>query len=180
LHPVIGPFVAAPLLWGLFALRRVRRDCTPPRIAALADIDGRDRALAAAVVLPPLLTHPMALASKGGLDIPDAQTLAGVWYAWVGTPATSVVIACMTLAVLGAGAVWRAVPASRTGVLGLILTFALVAASGPMWSHLPVTISRYLLPFVPLLLLAVAAGTWRVARRSRSRQRIRATRWRLP
>jgi hypothetical protein len=69
----------------------------------------------------------------------------------------------MTLAVLGAGAVWRAVPAARTGVLGLIFTFALVVGAGPMWSHLPVTISRYLLPFVPLLLLAVAAGAWRVA-----------------
>jgi hypothetical protein len=32
-----------------------------------------------------------------------------------------------------------------------------------MWSHLPVTVSRYLLPFVPLLLLAVAAGTLRIA-----------------
>jgi len=163
LHPVIGPFVAAPLLWGLFALRRVRRDARRRASLRWLTLTAATGALAAAVVLPPLLTHPMALASKGGLDIPDAQTLAGVWYAWVGTPATSVVIACMTLAVLGAGAVWRAVPAARTGVLGLILTFALVAASGPMWSHLPVTISRYLLPFVPLLLLAVAAGTWRVA-----------------
>ena len=163
LHPVIGPFVAAPLLWGFVALRFVpkeKRRRALLRWLALAVATG---ALAAAVVLPPLLTHPMSLASKGGLDIPDAQTLAGVWFAWLGTPATAVVIACMTLAVVGAGAVWRAIPAARTGLLGLVLTFALVAAAGPMWSHLPVTVSRYLLPFVPLLLLAVAAGAWRVA-----------------
>ena len=163
LHPVIGPFVAAPLLWGLFALRRVRHDQRRHAFLRWLGLAAATGALAAVVVLPPLLAHPMSLASKGGIDIPDAHTLVGVWYAWIGTPATSVVIACMTLAILGAGKVWRAVPAARTGVLGLILTLALVAATGPMWSHLPVTVSRYLLPFVPLLLLAVAAGTWRVA-----------------
>jgi hypothetical protein len=107
--------------------------------------------------------HPMSLAAKGGLDVPDAQTLAGVWYAWLGTPSTAVLVACLALAACGAPVVWRALPVARTGALGVFLTLALVVATGPMWSHLPVTVSRYLLPFVPLLLLAIAAGTLRIA-----------------
>jgi hypothetical protein len=165
LHPVVGPFVVAPLLWGLAALRRTPR--ADRRVAfvrwlALAAATG---ALIGVFVLPPLLSHPMSLAAKGGLDLPDAQTLAGVWYAWLGTPSTAVVVACLALAVCGAPVIWRAMPVVRTGTLGVVLTLALVMATGPMWSHLPVTVSRYLLPFVPLLLLAVAAGTVRIAAR---------------
>jgi hypothetical protein len=86
-----------------------------------------------------------------------------VWFAWFGTPSTGVVVVCVALAVHGAPVVWRALPVARTGALGIVLTLLLVVATGPMWSHLPVTVSRYLLPFVPLLLLAVAAGAVRVA-----------------
>ena len=163
LHPVVGPFVVAPLLWGLAQLRRTPRAERLRafwRWLALAAATG---ALIGILVLPPLLMHPMSLASKGGLDIPDAQTLIGVWYAWLGTPSTAVLVACLALAACGAPVVWRALPAARTGALGIVLTLALVVATGPMWSHLPVTVSRYLLPFVPLLLLAIAAGTLRIA-----------------
>ncbi len=163
LHPVVGPFVVAPLLWGLAKVRQVpppdRREALL-RWLILAVATG---ALTAAVVLPPLLAHPMSLAAKGGIDVPGARTLVGVWYAWLGTPSTVAVVACISLAAYGAPIVWRAMPAARTGALGIVLTLLLVVATGPMWSHLPVTVSRYLLPIVPLLLLAVAAGTVRVA-----------------
>jgi hypothetical protein len=163
LHPVIGPFVVAPLLWGLAKVRHAPpadRRAALLRWLTLAVATG---ALTGAVVLPPLLAHPLSLAAKGGIDVPDAQTLVGVWYAWLGTPSTVVVLACLALAAYGAPIVWRAMPAARTGALGIALTLLLVVAAGTMWSHLPVTVSRYLLPFVPLLLLAVAAGTVRVA-----------------
>jgi hypothetical protein len=163
LHPVVGPFVVAPLLWGLAQLRRVPRAELRRAFLRWLALAAATGALIGVFVLPPLLMHPMSLASKGGLDLPDAQTLIGVWYAWFGTPSTAVLIACLALAACGAPVVWRALPEVRTGALGVILTLALVVATGPMWSHLPVTVSRYLLPFVPLLLLAVAAGTLRIA-----------------
>ncbi|MEO8344495.1 MAG: hypothetical protein ABI607_02270 [Betaproteobacteria bacterium] len=163
LHPVVGPFVAAPLLWGFAALRNVAptdRRHAFLRWLALAAWTG---AITAALVLPPLLTHPMSLAAKGGADRPGMDSLIGVWYAWLGTPSTAVVMACVAFAAMGAPTVWRALPVARTGALGLLLTLGLVMATGIMWSHLPVTIARYLLPFVPLLLVCVAAGTVRVA-----------------
>ncbi len=163
LHPVVGPFAAAPLLWGLIALRntpRADRHHAFVRWMLLAAATG---ALTAALVLPPLLAHPMSLAAKGGVDVPGIDSLVGVWYAWLGTPSTVVVLLCLALAAWGAPRVWRELPVARSGVLGLVLTLALVMATGIMWSHLPVTVARYLLPLVPLLLVCVAAGTVRVA-----------------
>jgi hypothetical protein len=46
-----------------------------------------------------------------------------------------------------------------------LLTLLAVMVSRPTWSFNPLTLGRYLLPFVPLLLLAVAAGAVRAARR---------------
>ena len=163
LHPVVGPFVVAPLAWGLAGLRHAAPDARRAAFLRWLKLAIATGALLAAAVLPPLLAHPMSLAAKGGIDVPDAQTLVGVWYAWLGTPSSVVVIACIALAAYGTPVVWRGLPEARTGTLGVVLTLALVVATGPMWSHLPVTVSRYLLPFVPLLLLAVAAGAVRVA-----------------
>ncbi len=163
LHPVVGPFAAAPLLWGFVALRNVAPAHRRPALIRWLSLAAATGALTAAVVLPPLLAHPMSLAAKGGADRPGTETLIGVWYAWFGTPSTAVVVLCVALAACGASRVWRALPVARTGILGLALTLALVIASGIMWSHLPVTVSRYLLPIVPLLLVCMAAGTVRVA-----------------
>ncbi|MEP7276151.1 MAG: hypothetical protein ABI812_07330, partial [Betaproteobacteria bacterium] len=57
----------------------------------------------------------------------------------------------------------RALPEARTGALGVALTFLAIVVTRPAWSYNPISVARYLLPFVPLLLLAVAAGAVRVA-----------------
>ena len=133
---------------------------------------------------------PKSLAGQGRRrSCPASQTLIGVWYAWLGTPSTVAVLVCAALAAFGARDVWRALPMARTGVLGIALT--LVAGRrrrGPMWSHIPLTLGRYLLPFVPLLLLA---SPRRGARRGWPRRaalratrfaaaRSRSRRWRCP
>ena len=163
LHPVIGPFVAAPLLWGFAALRPLgpaQRRAAFLRWLRLAAATGM---LTAAVVIPPLVSNTSSLANKGGVDLPDLPTWIGVWYAWLGTPSTIAVIGCLAFAAWGAPMVWRALPEARTGMLGIGLVLVLVVATRPMWSYLPVTLSRYLLPILPLLLLAVAAGAVRAA-----------------
>jgi hypothetical protein len=71
---------------------------------------------------------------------------------------------CCALAAYGAREVWRAVPIARPGVLGILLTLVAVSLTGPAWSHNPLTLGRYLLPFAPLLLLATAAGAVKIAR----------------
>lgn len=159
LHAVTAPFVVAPLLaLGLASLRGQglpRRDWL-----ALAALTG---ALMALAVLPPLVADIAAMAGKSGKDLPRWSTLRGVWYVWLGTSSTAVVLTSLALAALGAGAVWRSGPVARWTLLGLGLTAATVLLVRPAWVFNPLTFGRYLLPALPLLLLAVAAGVVRVA-----------------
>jgi hypothetical protein len=74
------------------------------------------------------------------------------------------VLACGALAIVGTPLIWRALLIARTGVLGSAVTLAAVFATGAAWSHNPLTLGRYLLPSLPLLLLAVAAGAVALAR----------------
>jgi len=165
LHPVAGAFAAAPLLWGFAQLRGAPVGERRPALLRWLSVCATTGFLTAALVLPPLLAHPASLSAKGGAEGPGIATLVGVWYAWLGTPSTAVVVLCVALGGYGAPVVWRALPIARSGALGILLTLLLVMMTGIMWSHLPVTLARYLLPFVPLLLLCVAAGAVRLADR---------------
>jgi hypothetical protein len=165
LHPVIAPFVVAPFLWSAVALLREPRVVRGARFRRLALLALATGIPMAAMLFPPLLAHPESLAVKAGVDRPGLDTLIGVWYAWLGTHSTLSVLACGALAALGAREVWRALPIARTGVLGIALTLAAVMSTGTAWSHNPLTLGRYLLPFAPLLLLAAATGAVWIARR---------------
>ena len=158
LHPIVAPFVVAPLLWALVDLRHATPDARRSRFRRLAGLALATGVPMAVLLVPPLLAHPEALAGKAGIDGPSRDTFAGVWYAWLGTPSTIAVALCCALAAYGARDAWRALPVVRSGVLGIVLTLLAVSLTGPAWSHNPLTLARYLLPFAPLLLLAAAAG----------------------
>jgi len=153
-----SPSVVAPFLWALADLRRSPPDVRGSRFRRLAGLALATGVPMAALLVPPLLAHPEALAGKAGFGGPGRDTLAGVWYAWLGTPSAIAVVLCSALAAFGARDVWRALPVVRTGVLGIVLTLLAVSLTGPEWIHVPLTLARYLLPFVPLLLVAAAAG----------------------
>jgi hypothetical protein len=165
LHPIAAPFVLAPLLWGLYAhVADSQRTWREPMRRWLVIASGT-AIVAAVLVLPPLLAHPQSLTAKALADRPTLATIEGVWFAWLGTPSLAAVILCIAFAGVGARSVWRQLPVARTGVLGLALTFAAVLATGPMYVYNPLTLARYLLPFLPLLLLATAEGAVLIARR---------------
>ena len=165
LHVIVAPFVAAPFLWAFADLRHAAPAARRARFLRLAGLALVAGAMTAALMLPPLLAHPQALSVKAATDRPGLETLSGVWYAWLGTPSTAVVVLCVALAAVGAREVWRAMPIARTGALGIVLTLAAVMITSPAWSHVPLTLARYLLPMLPLLLLGTAAGSVKVAGR---------------
>ena len=171
LHPVVAPFVLAPFVWTLFALRRESPPLRRSRFTRLFVLALATGLPMAALLLPPLLAHPEMLAGKALVDRPRWETFIGVWYAWLGTPSTLAVLSCCALAAYGARDVWRAMPIARTGMLGIALTLVVVGLTGPAWSHNPLTLGRYLLPFAPLLLLAAAAGAMKAARRIAAQRR---------
>lgn len=164
LHPIVGPFVLAPLLWGGLGLRHVAPGDRRPRLLGLIWIALPTGLAILALVLPPVVTHPESLLGKSGVDAPELATLIGVWYAWLGTGSTGALAICLLLAAYGAGNLWHALPEARSGTLGIALTLLGVMLTRPAWSFNAATLARYLLPFLPLLLLAVAVGAIKAAR----------------
>ncbi len=160
MHPITGPFLVAPLLALWWQWLRGNRSALP--VASLASLSLITGAMMALAVLPPLLSDPAALTGKSGVHSVTWGTIEGVWYAWLGTGSTVVVALAMILAAMGAPSVWRTSPIIRWAVLGLALTSAVLLVTQPAWILHPLTLARYLLPAVPLILLCVAAGMVRL------------------
>ncbi len=165
LHPVVVPFVVAPFVpatWGcLRSPSGAARKVALLRLAAPALAAGVPMT---ALLLPPLLAYPESLSLKGGIDLPHADTLIGVWYHWFGSGATPAVLVCSALALAGAPVVWRRVPEARSMLAGVALSGLMIVVTRPAWIHNPLTFARYLLPVLPMLLLATACGAMRLAR----------------
>jgi hypothetical protein len=174
MHPIVAPFVVAPLLWGLARMRGESQAARTRAFLRLLALGLATGIAMCAVLLPPLVANAHSMTAKSGIDHPNIRTFVGVWYAWLGTPSTAVVIACLVLALAGSRDVWRALPEARTGLLGVGLVLLALLVTRPMFIYNPISCARYLLPFVALLLLSIAAGGVRVGvwatRRLRSPQ----------
>lgn len=162
-HLLAAPFVVMPCLleagrlllcrpadWRAAALRLLRLG-VPTALAMLA------------VILPPLLANPGALSGKAGVDLPRAETWVGIWFAWFGTDSAAVLGGCLALCALGWRRMWATLPLARTILAGLLLTLLLILLARPAWVNHSLTLARYLLPVLPLLLLATALGAVRLA-----------------
>ncbi len=160
LHPITGPFLVAPLIALWFAwLRKEKNSLSLRSLSMLTVSTGLMMAMA---ILPPLLSDPAALAGKSGVDSVTTQTLIGVWYTWLGTGNTFVVIIALCLAALGVQPVWQASRMVRWALVGLALTVLTIAVTRPAWIFHSLTFARYLLPALPILLLCIAAGFFRL------------------
>ena len=165
MHLAASCFVAAAFVvaaWPL--LRRVRVEGAAPviRLGLLAMAIG---VLCCALILPPLLANPQAMALKSGIDSPGIDTLVSAWFAWVGTTSNVVAIVAGVLALAGLVPLLRDVPETRALALGAVLALLLVVLTQPASSHYGVVLARYLLPALPLALLAMACGAWMLVRR---------------
>jgi Dolichyl-phosphate-mannose-protein mannosyltransferase len=160
LHPITGPFLIAPLLalW----MNRLRKQERSLPLRALLILSVATGLLMAVAILPPLLSDPVALTGKSGIDSIQTQTLVGVWYAWLGTGSTAVVLVALFFVALGIVPAWRASQLVRWALLGLALTATVVLITRPAWIFHSLTLARYLLPALPILLLIVAVGFFRL------------------
>jgi hypothetical protein len=153
---VVAPFV--PAAWRCMRADAERRGC----IARLAVLALAAAVPMAALLLPPLLAHPESLRLKSGVDLPTGDTLVGVWYLWFGTSATWAVAIAGALAIVGLPVVWRRLPEVPSAVTGIVLIALAIVVTRPAWIHNPMTFARYLLPVLPLLLLATSCGAVRL------------------
>ena len=158
---VAAAFVAAGLRLARLPPAQARQGVL--RLGAVALVTG---IAGAASILPPLIAHPEAMALKSGVDAPNVDTILGAWFAWAGTTSAWVAALAAILAVLGMPRLLRELPESRALVLGAALAFLLVLVTRPASSHYGIVLARYLLPALPLALLAAAVGTTDLGRRA--------------
>ena len=172
LHPVVAPFAVAPFVPAAWRWLRTagRERLALARLVVPAIAAGVPMAV---LLLPPLLAHPESLSLKSGIDLPRVDTLADVWYSWFGTGSTTVLTLCAALAIVGAPTVWRRLPETDSILAGVVLSAVMIVVTRPAWIGNPLTLGRYLLPVVPLLLLSTACGALRLARAVSARVEVR-------
>jgi len=166
LHLIAGPLVVAPFVHWLLGLSPSQRTGPQQRWARRRGVIVLGALTAAgllAVLLPPFVAGAGALAAKARSGHLSADTVLGAWHWWLGTGSTGVALALTLLAVAGLPPIVREFEVARSLCVGLVLTLALLVATRPAWIQNPLTFGRYLLPAIPLLLFAIAAGTLRVA-----------------
>ena len=159
MHAITGPILIAPLIVLWWSKLR-GRDLAWVDIVLLTGSTGLIMALA---VLPPLLLDLGAIKEKSGIDSINWETVYGALFLWFGTGSMLIVLLSAVLASLGWAQIWRSVPIVRWVALGSGLTATILFLSEPWFINQPLALGRYLLPLVPVLLLAVATGIVRVA-----------------
>jgi len=163
LHLPAACFVGAPIVIAIAQTLTERRIDRAAKLQRAAWLAVPIAVLAGALVLPALFANPEALALKSGVDTPTLDTWAGAWHAWLGTGSWVVAAGGALLAIFGIAPVRRQVPEAVALLLGTSMAVLLLYVSRPMASQHGIIAARYLLPVLPLVLLAIAAGTQRVA-----------------
>jgi hypothetical protein len=155
LHPLMGPFVVSPLLL------EAGRALAAGRPHDLKPLLGPGLACAAGLALvlgPPLVSDLQGIALKSGQASVAGSTLAGAVFFWLGTPSAFCAVVLLALAgpglrrLVGGDRVWQ------SALLGLLLTALAILVLRPASVNHAATFGRYLLPALPLLLLAAALG----------------------
>lgn len=159
LHPIILLFLAGPfLVEGIDALRAGPLERWP-HIRRLLVLGLPVAMGILALLLPTLLSDPAALARKMGTHGIELDTLLGAWHLWTGASSPAVATLFLVLATFGWKRLWCTGQPVRAAVVGLVLTLGAILLTRPDWVQLPIVLARYLLPFLPLLLLLVAVGS---------------------
>ena len=156
LHSITGPFMMAPFLLEAIRSLVAKRPGDLVKLLLLAVPAG---ILVAALVVPPLLNNPEAMALKFGEAEIRGTTFLGAWFMWLGTPSIVCVTGFLALSLLGRRRVLIADRVWQSAALGIVLTAATILVVKPASVNHSLTFSRYLLPAIPLLLMAAACGT---------------------
>ncbi|MCH9699462.1 MAG: glycosyltransferase family 39 protein [Gammaproteobacteria bacterium] len=158
MHLVVALFVAAPFLVELTRLLFRRGDHCRYKLISMFWLAVPGLLLTLLLVLPPLLSNLQDLTVKSGAHFPGLDTVVGAIYLWYGSYSGLVVLMCCVLTVIGLRQLMRRSRMPICILIGFILTLLLILATQPAWVNHPLTLARYLLPILPLLLLSTAAG----------------------
>ncbi|MCF6301216.1 MAG: hypothetical protein L3J52_08895, partial [Proteobacteria bacterium] len=156
MHLVVGLIVIAPFIWyGVKAIYQQQK-ATIIKLLML----GIPTAIAvSALIIPPLMLSPKSLTNKMGVHSVDFETVSLVWFNWIGTSSTAVLLFCLLLMILGIKTVWSRFEIARSVLFGIILTTVILVIMKTSWIHIPTTFGRYLISIIPIILLSIAFGS---------------------
>lgn len=162
LHLVMVPFVTAPWIVVAASAFRTPGTLTLRRVflAALVTAFG-----VCILVVPPLVHDWSAISVKVGTDLPNSQTFVGIWYTWIGTEYSAIVVLALALSLLGLPDLRRARTEALMWACGLLGIIAAIVWMKPAWIQNPQTFARYMLPALPLWLLLIASGVVKIVAR---------------
>lgn len=158
MHVIVAPAVFG--VWIYLFLDAVIRDRKDWRAAAWTVAPGiAALALAAALLAPAVLGDWGGLRVKAGASRVTLESAARSLMMWFGTGSTALAAAMAALALAGTVSCFRRMPRIALYVsTTLLVQAAAVALSGAAWIDQPMVLARYLLVFLPFVLLAAAAG----------------------
>lgn len=160
LHPLTLLFTAAALSWfGVIALWRWRQGDGGAALWRILPLGALTTLLCSALVLPPLLADPHAMASKSGIHSVQWMTFLQGWEFVVGSANRLVMSLALLLAAIGAWRLWRR-DAAFLAYWAFITTTALVVtvALDAAWIHHALVLVRYIAVALPMALLLFALG----------------------
>ncbi|VAW42330.1 hypothetical protein MNBD_GAMMA01-1104 [hydrothermal vent metagenome] len=158
LHIVVAFFVSAPFFLEFIRVFVKYKKQKLRKILTLTYLGIATLLVTSILILPPLLNDIASLANKSGKNTPSLQTLLGALYLMFSTKSTVIVIICSALAVIGLPRVFAKSVICINIAIGFVLTVLVIIIIQPAWIQHSATFLRYLLPIIPLFLIAITAG----------------------
>jgi len=163
LHALTAVFTGAALTWfGVAGLVEWWRRGNPRRLLALLAVGAVTVGGCSALILPPLLSAPQAIAEKAGVDQVDFETLLRSWELMVGSVHPFTTLLVFVLVGLGVRQLWR-----RDRGFFLYWTWLVVVSTlvimmlRPAWIHHALVFVRYnAVAHAMLLTLAALGAAW--------------------
>lgn len=158
LHVIVAPTLFG--VWLYLSAQTLLQD--PPRLRRIVSTvaPGVIALVLAAVLLTPAFVGDWGgLRVKAGADHVTPESAVRALMMWLGTGSVALASTMAILAIVGAAHFFRNVPRVAGYVTAVLLLQAgAVVLSGALWISQPMVLARYLLIFLPFVVLAVAAG----------------------
>ena len=161
LHALVAVFTGAALTWfGVAALIEWWRQGSPRRLLELLATGVVTVGACSALILPPLLSTPQAIAEKAGVDQIGVVTLLRSWELLIGSAQPFTALVAFALVGLGIRQLWGR---DRGFVLYwawlMAVSTAVIMLLRPAWIQHALVLVRYNAVAHPMLLALAALGT---------------------